>query len=145
MKTNELKLGTEEGEVCWRAGCRGVIALQPIVNCSCHISAPCSACTSVKFHCPECEWVAPDLEINGFEIMKGATENAAWKSWTSRALDPRRIDYHIDCHTNASQLCHGVYPEGTTRAEVEVQCKGTFGGQFEQFGGGKFRYVAYTD
>jgi len=30
-------------------------------------------------------------------------------------------------------------------ATVESVVKGTFGGRFEQFGGGKFKYIAYTD
>jgi hypothetical protein len=42
-------------------------------------------------------------------------------------------------------LIDGVYPLGTTREEVVALVKGTFGGRFETFGNGKFRYVAYTD
>lgn len=39
----------------------------------------------------------------------------------------------------------GVYPEHLTRQEVEKEVKGTFGGRFEHFGNGKFKYIAYTD
>jgi hypothetical protein len=39
----------------------------------------------------------------------------------------------------------GVYPEHMTLAEVEKEVVGTFGGRFEYFGGGRFKYVAYTD
>lgn len=39
----------------------------------------------------------------------------------------------------------GVYPAGTTQAEVEAVVAGTFGGRFESFGDGKFDYIAYTD
>jgi hypothetical protein len=69
----------------------------------------------------------------------------AWLSWKPRPLDPRIIDYHIKSHSNSSQLCEGVYPEGATQKEVLAKVEGTFGGRFEQFGGGRFRYIAYTD
>jgi len=48
-------------------------------------------------------------------------------------------------HTNASMIREGTYPPGTTREEVERLVRGSFGGRFEQFGDGRFKYVAYTD
>jgi hypothetical protein len=39
----------------------------------------------------------------------------------------------------------GVYPDGTSQEQVRELVKGTFGGRFESFGGGKFRFIAYTD
>jgi len=39
----------------------------------------------------------------------------------------------------------GVYPEGTTQAEVRAKVDGTFGGRFNYFRNGKFEFVAYTD
>lgn len=63
----------------------------------------------------------------------------------SRLLNPAKIDYTVDVHSNSSQVCEGVYPEGTTMAEVEQICKGSFGGRFEYFRDGKFKYIAYTD
>lgn len=62
-----------------------------------------------------------------------------------RPLDPTKIDYRIFTHSGCSQLCRGVYPEGTTKQQVEDRVKGTFGGRFNYFGEGKFEYVAYTD
>ena len=62
-----------------------------------------------------------------------------------RILDKSKIDYRVFSHTNSSQICEGVYPEGITRSEVEAKVKGTFGGRFEHFGDGWFQYVAYTD
>ncbi len=62
-----------------------------------------------------------------------------------RPLDPRKIDYRIHAHSGSSQRCEGVYPDGTTREEVERCVRGTFGGRFERFGGGTFSYIAYTD
>ena len=48
-------------------------------------------------------------------------------------------------HTGFSQICEGVYPKGTTMAEVEKKVRGSFGGRFEYFRDGKFKYIAYTD
>lgn len=62
-----------------------------------------------------------------------------------RPLDPTKIDYRIRSHSSSSQICEGVYPEGTTKAEVEARVRGTFGGRFESFGNGRFKYIAYTD
>jgi len=151
------QFGELEGETCMRNGCKGVIAEKAVEGCSCHIRPPCSACTTPREYCPECEWDAEEEDrtyyINGLRCVAVTKEDAAkgmygdtpFKSYAPRPLDPRKIDYRIKSDTTCSQICEGVYPEGTTRAEVEDRVKGTFGGRFEQFGGGKFRYVAYTD
>lgn len=47
-------------------------------------------------------------------------------------------------HTAFSQMCESVYPEGTTREEVEMRVRGSFGGRFVYFVDGKFKYIAYT-
>jgi len=49
-------VGYEEGDVCNRNGCKGVIEAAEVENCSCHINPPCSACVNAGFNCPECEW-----------------------------------------------------------------------------------------
>lgn len=143
------EFGTEEGATCWRNGCQGVIAEHEVENCSCHISPPCSACTTPREYCPECDWHADkwDTTVNGYSVKWDTKAGVpfAMKAWEPRPLDPRKIDYRIKSHSNSSQLCIGVYPEGTTRAEVEVRVKGTFGGRFNHFGHGEFEYVAYTD
>jgi len=62
-----------------------------------------------------------------------------------RVMDKTKIDYVIKGHTNASQICEGVYPPDATRDDVEEKVKGTFGGRFEYFSDGRFKYIAYTD
>ncbi len=56
----EVKIGTEEGEVCNRGGCKGIIEVIPDSQreggCSCHINPPCSFCTFNPQFCPECGW-----------------------------------------------------------------------------------------
>lgn len=141
------EFGTAEGEVCWRNGCQGVIAEHPVEGCSCHISPPCSACTTPREYCPVCDWQAKDEDdtFNGFTVKYADKASSILQSWSPRPLDPRKIDYRTRSHSNSSQICEGVYPEGTAQSEVEARVKGTFGGRFEQFGGGTFKYIAYTD
>lgn len=55
-------VGDEEGEVCNRDGCPGVLEFEKPENCSCHISPPCSSCTDVRLRCPECFWIYGDDE-----------------------------------------------------------------------------------
>ncbi len=62
-----------------------------------------------------------------------------------RPLDPRKIDYRIKPHSGASQICEGVYPPHATKHDVEEKVRGTFGGRFESFADGRFKYIAYTD
>lgn len=52
--------GDMEGHICNRDGCKGVIELLPVEDCSCHISPPCGACVGQKATCPECDWMSED-------------------------------------------------------------------------------------
>ena len=136
--------GQEDGQTCWRNGCKGVISLAKQSDCSCHIAPPCGHCVEPKEYCPECDWHAKDDEQVSYRHLGGGISEMLTGP-QPRPLDPRKIDYRITTHTNASQLCEGVYPEGATREDVERRVRGTFGGRFERFGDGKFKYVAYTD
>lgn len=57
-----VKPGTEVGEWCHRDGCDGKIYLhqEPDTSCSCHLSAPCHACTSAHHRCDMCDWSEKD-------------------------------------------------------------------------------------
>lgn len=139
-------LGYSDGDTCQRDGCNGVIAFHPSENCSCHIAPPCFSCTSATAFCHECEWEEKDDPLVVQEISSIHFGNDfAYVERTKRVLDPTKIDYRIEMHSNASQKVIGVYPEGTTRQEVEAVVKGTFGGRFCSFKDGQFEYVAYTD
>lgn len=136
--------GCEEGDVCGRQGCEGVIEFQKPENCSCHLGAPCHSCTSVHLHCPECNWEAQEEHLNDYVVTVNKA-TGIYEDWRPRPLDPTRIDYRSLPHSSCSMIMEGVYPEGTTREEVRALVDGTFGGRFEQFGNGKFRFIAYTD
>lgn len=134
-----------EGDTCNRKGCQGYIETHPVVGCSCHINPPCSACTSPRNYCAACGWEEKNEErVNGFAIQVDP-ETRDYKSWEPIPLDPTKIDYRVLAHTGASQICEGVYPDGTTMAQVLECVKGTFGGRFENFGNNRFKYIAYTD
>lgn len=138
--------GRLSGERCFRNGCEGIITEEPFGDggCSCHINPPCGHCTTSWARCETCNWKSSDdedyrpvpTEYTGLYMME---------RYKPRPLDPRKIDYRITSHSNSSQLVTGVYPEGTTKAEVLALVEGTFGGRWNYFGEGKFEYVAYTD
>lgn len=137
-------LGYAEGETCNRNGCGGLIAIAPSEHCSCHINPPCFSCTSPRAFCPDCDWQEKDdplviMEVTTIYMLDGFVERK------KRILDPTKIDYRIESHSNSSQKVIGVYPEGTTSKEVEAVVKGTFGGRFNSFKDGRFEYIAYTD
>ena len=52
------ELGFNEGEVCNRNGCDGIISRLNNGSCSCSTSSnpPCSYCTDFDVYCPDCEW-----------------------------------------------------------------------------------------
>lgn len=153
----EINFGVVEGEACGRNGCAGTIDAHPVENCSCHINPPCRACVTNRKYCSACGWSAEEEDrsfyLNGFRCVSVNEADASLGpfspkpliSWERRPLDPTKIDYHVDHHTYSSQVCEGVYPDGTSREEVIARVKGTFGGRFEHFGGGRFKYIAYTE
>jgi hypothetical protein len=52
----------EEDEPCPFEGCEGLLQFGKPVNCSCHISPPCHACTEAQLTCGVCGWEVEDLE-----------------------------------------------------------------------------------
>lgn len=145
MSEHTQELGFCDGDTCNRLVCIGIITEHPVEGCSCHISPPCSACTSPRGYCPRCGWEeADDIPINDY-VVNVNPETGVYRTWTPRELDATKIDWRSHGHTNSSMKKEGCYPKGTTRKEVLEKVRGTFGGRFTSFGGGKFVYIAYTD
>jgi hypothetical protein len=138
-------VGYEEGSVCGRNGCKGVIELHPEEGCSCHINPPCSACTTPRAYCEECEWEESEDRIINDHVTNYDKDTGIFKDFGLRKLDVTKIDWYSLSHTHFSMVKEGCYPEGTTPTEVLEKVKGTFGGRFEYFKDGKFKYIAYTD
>lgn len=137
--------GVYEGEVCNRLHCRGIIDCHPVENCSCHICPPCGSCTAPRNYCPTCGWEEADDEPFNDFIVNVDKATGVHRTWALRPLDPTKIDWHSKSRTHFSMIKEGVYPEGTTATEVLEKVRGTFGGRFEYFRDGKFKYIAYTD
>ena len=144
-------VGFEEGQVCGREGCEGRIETRASKDCSCHISPPCHSCTAPRNFCPECDW---DEAGEPKPEPKPATpaEKDFWAAWSKEQarlsnlpLDNTKVSWRSVAHSSCSMVKEGVCPEGTTREEVRKLVDGTFGGRFESFGGGRFKFIAYTD
>lgn len=55
IREEKLKeVGREEGAICNRDGCQGIMEWEKNGSCSCHINPPCSVCTDAKLTCNEC-------------------------------------------------------------------------------------------
>lgn len=144
-------IGNWEDEPCNRNGCAGVIKLEPVENCSCHISPPCSACVDQAAFCPVCEWnSAEEVVINNY-VVQVDKDTGAYKSWALRPLDETKIDWRWASHTNSSMIKEGVYPAGIKYEDLLKAINGTFGGRFEYHAKpengrpGRFKFIAYTD
>jgi len=134
----------EEGDRCPQDKCEGKLDWPKTVNCSCHISPPCHACTSKVLTCKVCGWEDDPPPYKDIPVSIGEP-TLSMREYRPRPLDPTKIDYRIKLHTASSQICEGVYPEGTTMEEVRKVVNGTFGGVFKYFENGKFKFIAYTD
>ena len=152
-----------KGETCNRDGCAGIIAEHHLDGgCSCHINPPCSFCETAREYCPVCDWDAREEQL---EADKKQSEYWAEYHKRPEVIAERKKQeeqeelfnkmYHgqipVDkyrarhrSHTNASQIIYGVHPN-MTRAEIEKDAKGTFGGRFSKFNHYSFEYIAYTD
>lgn len=144
--------GYEENALCGRNGCAGRIEFHPSYSCSCHISPPCSSCTSPRAFCPECGWEEAD-DPKPDPLPAAKAEPSPWvREWErlrSLPLDNTKVSWRDSAHSSCSMIKEGVYPQtGNDAADREMVRKvvnGTFGGRFESFGGGRFKFIAYTD
>ena len=109
--------------------------------CSCHISAPCAACVDQKLTCDACGFKDDPEPHRDVPVAPGL----AMREYAPRPLDPTKIDWRNEIHTSSSMIKKGVYPEGVSQEEVRKVVNGTFGGRFEYFADGKFKFIAYTD
>lgn len=132
----------EEGDKCPTAGCCGVLGFNAVENCSCHISPPCHSCVDNPLVCPKCGWTNEQEPESKLIAVGGGISQVEHKP---RQLDSTKIDYVTKMHTHFTQIAEGVYPLGTTAAEVRKVVDGTFGGRFEAFGNGRFKFIQYTD
>jgi hypothetical protein len=131
-------------EICYRDGCKGTIEeLDTDRSCSCHINPPCSVCTEPREYCPECGWMASE-EVDPITQPESTGGHTDWYT-KKKPLDKAKIDWRSKPHSSSSMIKEGVYPAGTTEEQVREKVNGTFGGRFEHFGNGTFKFIAYTN
>jgi len=53
--------GTQEGDLCNRDACTGIMRYIRQGDCTCFISPPCSACTEAPLICDTCDAELEDL------------------------------------------------------------------------------------
>lgn len=58
-RKTQVEPGAEEGSICNRDGCQGIMELEPSQNCTCFRNAPCAACMGRNAVCNECGESAP--------------------------------------------------------------------------------------
>lgn len=135
-----MKRNTQEGNECPECSAGKMIYTRK-ESCSCHIHPPCSACVDAPLVCDVCDYEEEKEDVEFVPIAPGLHISVN----PYRELDSSKIDFHSRGHTAATMIKTGVYPEGTTIEDVRRRVNGTFGGRFEQFGNGTFRFIAYTD
>lgn len=157
-KLSREDIGVEAGEICNRNGCTGAIeAKEREGSCSCHIHPPCSHCVNDPHFCPKCGWEGiedqwkpqpADSRAQQFynHMMDRADE---YRQNVERLYKGDEEITEFRCiregHTHFSMIVRGVYPPSMTKEVLLKEIRGTFGGRFERYGGGRFVYIAYTD
>lgn len=114
-------------------------------GCSCHLSPPCSYCTGQVLHCDECGWFDIESDEQAHVTLVPLSPGISMLVNKPKPLDSTKIDYRSKMHSASSMIKEGVYPEGATMEDVRKVVNGTFGGRFESFGDGRFKFIAYTD
>ena len=155
MNKPKYHIGQEVGEVCNREDCKGVIEEhEKEGSCSCHINPPCGVCTTNREYCPECNWSGEEEYYNS-DSQTQNSYNRMMDQYEARInrirqmmrgeLPITELEYYALSHTHFTMIKEGVYPEGMTSQEVYKEVQGTFGGRFERFDSGRFKFIAYTD
>lgn len=55
-----MSLEFDEGDKCRLHNCNGILELEKVENCSCHISPPCHRCTELRLLC---SYIIKEVEI----------------------------------------------------------------------------------
>lgn len=75
----DKELGIHKGETCNRNGCQGIIEEgEKEGSCSCHISPPCSYCTTQTEYCPECGWSAEEDQRKHLDEYINRKSHSEW-------------------------------------------------------------------
>lgn len=136
----------DEGGKC--PECDGVMGFPKVENCSCHITAPCGACTSVKLTCDKCGWEQQERtpEIIERHIGGGISERFIKNTRTDLGGGKVLLDYDYDSSSGSTMVWSGRYQGPVTPEDIIAYFgDGTFGHRGPSIGGGKFSYTKITD
>ncbi len=139
----------EENDNC-PAGCGGVMKFH-IENCSCHISAPCSACVYAPLVCNKC---GEEYEEECEPVKAIPTTNNLWWIQKPRTEEERFADipdnsfgYWKEPNKGWGMAVFGKYPEGMTANEIIQKCGVCEYGlpRFKYFKDGRFKFTYNYD
>ncbi len=127
----------------------GRMRLEPVKNCSCHISPPCSARVENPLVCDNCGRVQ---EIEQEHPQSNAAPAPKW-DWSLRPFsefkigDGKRLfDCRYDSSSGSTMGFTGRYEGAVTREEIIAAIgDGTFGHRGPSMAHGHFTYTKITD
>lgn len=116
----DIEIGVLEGEQCNRNECKGILEEHDSDGgCRCHISPPCSYCTTSREYCPTCEWDSQEEEREeDNKRPKVEYVPPVYKRPTFEDLDSSKIAWIISGGWHSGMKVKGVYPKGTTSEEI---------------------------
>lgn len=91
-------MARQEGDVCGYEGCDGIMGYEPVENCSCHISPPCSACVENPLVCLKCG--DDQVDIPYIDAVK----DLASKKYDILKLNADIVHGIIGCVTEAGEM-----------------------------------------
>lgn len=83
----------ESGQKCPCKNCDGILEDGDVEGCSCHLSAPCSACMNAGYVCPVCKFDSAEgykearRQEDEFRAEEDAKLRAARKPWDQGGKD----------------------------------------------------------
>jgi len=84
----------EEGDRCPYGDCDGTLEYPPVENCSCHIVAPCSACTDSLLTCKICGWVNDGSTILNHRVIQSLTRD--YENYSASGMTVGQLNELID-------------------------------------------------
>lgn len=138
----------EEGDTCSEPGCLGKMHYAPVENCSCHISPPCSACTSNLLTCDECGFGETPIvsEVKERMFCPGVTEIYHTRPSIELGNGKRIFDYDYNSSSGSTMVYKGRYKGDVTPDDIiKALGDGTFGHRGPFLSNGRFTYTKITD
>lgn len=137
----------EEGCKCPECH-EGKMHFPPVRGCSCHISPPCSACTSNMLTCESCGWeFEPPPPTQTWRSAGPGISISHTKRPSTELGDSKRIfDYDYDSSSGSTMEYQGkCTPSVTTSDILNFFGSGTFGHRGPFISNGKFSFTKITD